>query len=286
MFWKLRQGKYGAVSRVAYWTAIALSTGLVASAVIGWYTPLAVALALSCLLFVQVAIIYMLGRAVDRVSDLQAALSLEQGLTRAGYAVKDFFTDEAAATPTLQLVTLKILLFCQPKRVLEIGSGQTTKLLSNYARQNLDAYVLSIEQDETWARRLGPQVFHNYLWVPCEPTSFTCDGTEQAVSTTWFRDLPELKSEPFQFILVDGPDYDQVDAPFYRGGILRYLPAILDDTFVLVFDDAERLGDSMTVEAVDAILRAKSIDFRRFSVYGSRTVAVFCSRNLGFLRTV
>jgi hypothetical protein len=67
---------------------------------------------------------------------------------------------------------------------------------------------------------------------------------------------------------------------------LRYVPRILGEKFVLIFDDAERLGDAITVSTVASILRAKGIAFRQFSLYGSRTVAVFCSRDFGFLRTV
>src|SRR5262245_25090404 len=44
-----------------------------------------------------------------KLNDTHYAISLEAGLRRAGYDPPDFFTDGAAANPSLQLLHLKVL---------------------------------------------------------------------------------------------------------------------------------------------------------------------------------
>jgi hypothetical protein len=64
------------------------------------------------------------------------------------------------------------------------------------------------------------------------------------------------------------------------------MPSVLAPSFVIVFDDAERHGESMTVNAMDAVLRASGIRFVRFSRYGIKTQVVFCSEDYTFLRSI
>jgi hypothetical protein len=246
------------------------------------------AIALACVLLLLPISMAMGANLRAKLNDVQDAISLENGLRRAGYELTDFFTDEAAGNPSLQLLHFKILRLCRPQQILELGSGQTTKLLSCYQRQNPSAYILTLEQDERWQKQIREQVAHDCRHVSLEPKEFTCAGTGLKLRTHWYQDLPELHQRKFDYMLVDGPDHggpgtDHVD--YARSGILRYMPDILADHFVIVFDDAERRGESMTIKALDAILRAGAIRFVRFARYGIKTQAVFCSPDFAFLRS-
>ena len=224
-----------------------------------------------------------------KLNDTQNAISLEAGLSRAGYDPVDFFTDGSAANPSLQLLHLKILRICRPQRVLELGSGQTTKLLSCYARENSSAYILSLEQDESWVKILKEHVAHDYRHVPLQSTQFVCKGSDLSLATMWYHDLPELREGQFDYVLVDGPDMGAIATgrtTYARSGILQHMPAILSPSFVVVFDDAERYGEIMTVNAFEDILKANKIRYVRFAVHGVKTQEVFCSRDRSYLRFV
>ncbi len=224
-----------------------------------------------------------------KVNDTHFAVSLEGSMQRAGYQPQDFFIDGAAATPSLQLLHFKILRLCQPQRVLELGSGQTTKLLSCYAKENSTAFLLTLEQDETWVNILKPQLVHDYRHAPLQPTQFTCNGSQLALDTKWYAEQPELLAGGFDYMLIDGPDNNTPGTSFYpysRSGILKYLPTLLAPSFVLVFDDAERYGEIMTIQACEAILKAAGTQYRCFSVHGIKTQVVFCSPDRSFLRSV
>jgi hypothetical protein len=251
--------------------------------------PYAFAAALGYALVLLALLVVLVVTLRAAVNDVGYSVSLDGGLRRAGYEPRDFFTDAAAANPSFQLLNLKVLSFCRPERVLELGSGQTTKLLSCYHRQNPSAYVLTLEQDAGWVRQLAPHVGHDYRHVEVEPKEFVCAGTGLRLSTKWYKDVPELRQHKFNFILVDGPDHGGPGTdfvPYSRCGILEHMPAILAPSFVVIFDDAERHGELLTIDALDAILRAAGVPFVRFTRNGIKTQCVFCSKDYQFLRSV
>ncbi len=289
---KLKNRPHGTAVLVAFCIALvglcSLAVGLIAES---WLSR-ATAIGLGCALLLLCFLFAMLVNLRAKINDVQDAISLENGLVRSGYELTDFFTDEAAGNPSLQLLHFKILRLCRPQQILELGSGQTTKLLSCYHRQNPSAFILTLEQDERWIKRIQDQVTHDYRHLALEPKQFICAGTGLRLTTTWYQDLPELHERKFDYVLIDGPDHggwatpgtDHVD--YSRCGILQYMPGLLAPEFIIVFDDAERYGETMTINALDAIFRAGGIRFVRFVRYGIKMQVVFCSPSIAFLRSV
>ena len=223
-----------------------------------------------------------------KLNDASYAVSLEAGLLRAAYHPLDFFTDGAAASPSLQLLHLKILRFCKPQRILELGSGQTTKILSCYARENPSAYILTLEQDGSWVQRLREHVVHDYRHAPLLGLQFSCSGFNLDLSTMWYQEVPELLEGQFDYVLIDGPDPGTPGTThnnYSRSGILKYLPSILAESFVVLFDDAERYGEIMTIRAFESVLKASKVKYVRFSIHGVKSQVVFCSENRSYLRS-
>lgn len=178
---------------------------------------------------------------------------------------------------------------CRPAAVLEIGSGQTTKLLSCYSQNNQSAEVISLEQSQRFWENLKPLVSHTYVLARIVKTDFSCQGTGLQLSTEWYLADDLIRGRKFNYILIDGPDYDDPNSrslQYYRCGILKYMPAILDTPFVIIFDDADRPGDRMTIEALKGVLTASNISYVSFETYGWKSQAVICSPEWGFLRTV
>jgi hypothetical protein len=288
VWYKLNRGPHrNAV--VGAFLASALVLALLSVEVIREPSRAPTAIAVAAILLALDVAVALLNLLRAKLNDVHHAISLEAGLRRAGYEPADLFTDGAAASPSLQLFHLKVLRFCRPRRVLELGSGQTTKLLSCYAREDPSAYVLTLEQDEGWMERLGPHVAHHYLHVPLEPVEFTCKGTDLRLATRWYQDRPELRDAPFDYILIDGPDpgtRGTEHTDYSRCGILRLMPDILAPSFVVVFDDAERYGEIMTIDALAAILDACRVPYLRFSIHGIKSQTVFCSPDRSFLQAI
>ena len=287
-YYRVRNGPHAdAILLAAIGTVCLAGLPLLTFAGEGWRFSM-VTLGIGAVSAVQLLTLTILARLRAKVNDVHYAVSLEPALQRAGYVVKDFFTDEAAANPSLQLEHVKILALCAPRSILELGSGQTTKVLSSYVRNHPSAYALTLEQDADWFNRVRPQVVHHYRHAPLAAARFTCSGSGQRIETSWYADVPELASRKFDYVLVDGPDpgtrgTEHIDLA--RSGILQHMPSILADSFVVLFDDAERYGEHMTVDALAHILDAREIPYVRFLIHGVKTQAVVCSPDRAFLRS-
>jgi hypothetical protein len=112
----------------------------------------------------------------------------------------------------------------------------------------------------------------------------------QHFETGWYKGASHfLTGKQFNLILIDGPDRGLKGTdfvPFSRAGILEYLPAILDNHWIVVFDDAERFGEIMTITAFQSILQECKRPFLRFDIHGVKTQTVFCSPSYSFLQSV
>ena len=249
----------------------------------------AVAIGIGAVLLSVTLVAMLIDRLRATLNDVSYAISLDRRLNESGSTIHDFFTDGAAANPSLHLFQVKVLAFLRPRSVLELGSGQTTKVLSGYARDNPSSSVVTLEQERSWFDRLRPQISHDYRSAPLEPVSFNTAGTQRHIQTEWYVTQPDLAQRQFDYILVDGPDHGSTSTEalnYARSGILRYVPSILAASFVVVFDDADRYGVLMTVHECEAILSRHSIKFVTFSLYGTKTQVVLCSADNAFLSSV
>lgn len=250
---------------------------------------IAVAIAIGAVLLSVTVVAVLIDRLRATVNDVSYAISLDRSLKESGYAIDGFFTDGAAANPSLHLFQMKVLTFLRPRSVLELGSGQTTRVLTGYARDNPSASVVTLEQERSWFDRLRPQISHDYRSAPLEPVSFNTAGTGRHIQTEWYLTQPDLAQRKFDYILVDGPDHGSTSTAavnYARSGILKHVPSILAASFVVVFDDADRYGVLMTVHEFQAILTRHSIRFVSFSLYGTKTQMVLCSADNAFLSSV
>lgn len=266
--------------------AVALGAVLVAAAVVAAETAMAlVAMLVYLVVLLAAALLFVLSRHRGLLEDLRAAVSLEATLARWGASPPAFFYDGAAASPTLQLVHAKILILTEPRAVLELGSGQTTKLLSHYAAQSPDRYALTLEEDPAWAARLSASITHDLRVAPLAPVEWDSPrgGRRRTIGFT----LPDdARGRRFNYVLVDGPNAASRGAdgePVERIGIVAHLPDILADSFVVVFDDAERRAEQDAADELAARLAARQIPHRRFRVRGTKTQEVLCSPDLAYL---
>ena len=202
-------------------------------------------------------------------------------MQRLGWAPKDFFTDGAAGSPSLQLFHIKVLSLIRPRNILELGSGQTSKLISAYVADSPGSHAISIEQSQEWHDILRPSISHEYKVVPVAKRH-----VEGVDVLSYQLDLHDQK---FDYVLVDGPDNNLEGwryTPFSRAGIVDQLPGALAPEFVVVFGDAERPGERQTVELFSKRLTQGGIAHRRFTLIGVKHQAVFVSPNLAFLQSV
>jgi hypothetical protein len=234
------------------------------------------------------AIIGVLSRLLARIDDTRAAVSSYANLSSWNQSQGGLFFQGAAANAAFVSFLLRCLDSVRPKSVLELGSGQTTKILARYFHDSEGVYVCTLEHDEDWARRLRPLITanghcHDYRCAPLEPSEIVLPEDGRKVSVRWYRMTADLLERRFSLLIVDGPNTSGTELT--RLGVLSHLPDLLTESFVVIFDDTERRAELLLAKQMGVLLRQAGIPFIRFEIEATKTQSVFCSRDLAFLQS-
>lgn len=196
----------------------------------------------------------------------------------------------AIGYPTLYAL-YRILDEYRPKSILELGLGQSTKMIGSYVKyaveNGVDCKHYIVEHDTSWIGffrnmfelSLGTEVVHlNLIKAP-----FSEEGEEETYLNLYDGFRNRFQDKKFDLIFIDGP----FGSPVYsRMDIIEILPECLSDSFVLMLDDAERRGEQNTLAIIKNILEENNIKYA-FSYYsGIKSTAIITSADLHFLCTM
>lgn len=141
----------------------------------------------------------------------------------------------------------RILSECKPKKILELGLGESTKFVSTYIENYLpETKHLIVEHDTDWKDNFnsGFKLSKNSRIKILEIHEKEFEG----FSTTSYKGFDNLDDNLFQFYLIDGPFGSK---RYSRNDILACIKEFPEDhQFVLLFDDYQRQGEKDTVSEV------------------------------------
>lgn len=92
-----------------------------------------------------------------------------------------------------------------------------------------------------------------------------------------------LKDKKFDLILIDGPNGSEV---YSRVDIIGILPDCLNESFVMIMDDYERIGEQNTMRIVKHMLQEEGIKFCEGLYGGIKYTGVIASEDLQYLCTL
>jgi predicted O-methyltransferase YrrM len=241
----------------------------------------AMALLVSCALTLSLVAILLLGRLSAKLNDTRALAMLQGWIAERGWRIRDFFLDGASADASLCLLVAKVLSL-RPRRILELGSGQTTKLVWNYCRDEPGAEAVSLEHNAAWSRVLDqylrPAIPNHVVRVaPLERRTWSGPRGKE-VTSEWYgvNDL----GDGYDVVLIDGPNGSR---NYSRSGIVPQLPKLLAPSFVIIVDDAERYGEIMTLGLIESTLQGAGRKYVRWEANGLKRQVVFATPDRGFL---
>ena len=172
---------------------------------------------------------------------------------------KDFIPIKWAANYSLLCILYIILDYFNPKNILELGMGQTTKLTSQYAQnKNKEALVQIIEHDEEWIKYFSSQFENseNVKTYKKDLETFTIYNSQN----DRYSDLQDvIINNKYNLIIVDGPIGANKQYP--RTNVVDLIPQNLADDFIIIVDDAQRNGEKNTVELIFDKLEKNNIKY-------------------------
>ena len=179
----------------------------------------------------------------------------------------------------------RVLNEIHPKHILELGLGQSTRMISQYASFFCDITHMVIEQDPRWIEffkrdfKLPPtsQIIQlNYDFVPYKDTK----------KVRVYQNFQEsVAGSTYDFISIDAPlggdmkEYARID-------ILSLIPQHLDKDFIIMIGDTNRSGEKHTVNEIEECLGRNGIEYQCGKYLGIKECTLLCSKSLGFLRSM
>lgn len=170
------------------------------------------------------------------------------------------------------------------KSVLDIGMGQTSKIIAQYANYDKESRHIIIEDDKDWVDFISP-----FMQIG-ERTDISVleSGMEKRYgrSVRCYKGFSErLRGYKFDLISIDAPiGYDMDDVS--RVDILEILPECLCDSWVMLLDDVGRKGELNTLERIKSCLQENGIEYMYRIHEGKNKFAVITSYNNRFYCTV
>ncbi|WP_422126839.1 hypothetical protein [Thioalkalivibrio sulfidiphilus] len=142
------------------------------------------------------------------------------------------------ANASMLYLLLSVLVNEGPKRIVELGAGQSTLLLAQYVDWQKNSAITSIDHDRYWidilARDVGDKVdlVHRPL----------VDRRIADLHFSWY-DIKDFPLVDVELLIVDGPPAYARHNRYSRYGIIEFLPDVLSKDFIIIIDDAGRNGE-------------------------------------------
>jgi hypothetical protein len=177
----------------------------------------------------------------------------------------------------------RILKDFQPKSILELGLGESSKFISSFLNNCLKQTSHTVvEQDEEFIkyykrRNTGLQA-SNIIHLPLQ------EKHTESHKFFGYRDVENIIKQKFELYLVDGPHGSD---RFSRYDIVNLLSAMeSNDEFIVLIDDTNRKGERDTLESVMNLLSKKNITYFHSDYQGNKTNSVVATSKYKFCTTL
>ncbi len=182
-------------------------------------------------------------------------------------------------------VMYRVLNESHPKRILELGLGQSTRMLAQYAEAFEDVEHIVVEHDQDWI-----DFFKNDFRLSEHSEIVKLDlgmvPYREAAAVRGFKGFRErFANQRFDFIVIDAPlgsdmkEYSRID-------ILGILPDCLEEKFCVMMDDYMRTGEQNTAARIQEILQENQIGYASGKYSGRKDIFVLASEDQKFLCTL
>lgn len=179
-------------------------------------------------------------------------------------------------------VMYRVLNEIHPKRILELGLGQSTRMLGQYAASHKDVSHFVVEHDPEWINffQRDFQLSSRSRIIQLERKMETYKEASAVRVFKGFR--TKFRNKKFDFISIDAPFGGDMKQ-YARIDVLKLLPDCLADEFVIMIDDTERPGETNTVAEMTNVLKQNGIAYGIGKYSGVKDCTVISSANLKFV---
>lgn len=174
------------------------------------------------------------------------------------------------ASFSLLYILLSILRGEEVNRIMELGVGQSTVLLTQYA-ERFEKDLSLIDDDEYWLHQVSeksPNVLPVYAKLA--PT------TVENIHIDWYECSPPATN--VDLLIIDGPMAYMNRIKYNRIGVLSWIPKILGDEFIIIVDDSNRSGERLLVKKILEKLGREGLAVKKRDIIGGNSQTVIATQ--------
>lgn len=222
---------------------------------------------------------------VNNANEILWAMNFNRAISESKWIIRKDFAPNGMAVGNFYLyIMYKILDSGRFSSALDIGMGQTTKMIAQYANYDSRMKHLVIEDNQDWIDFISPSLHLRSNSEVCRLDYKMVDKGEYEVRV--FAKFKEhLKDRKFDFISIDAPLGGDMKM-YSRVDILEILPECLTESWIIMMDDVDRVGEQNTVKRIKEILQDNHIAFEYKEYMGQKKFAILTSYNNRFFCTV
>ena len=179
-------------------------------------------------------------------------------------------------------VMYRVLNETRPKRILELGLGQSTRMIAQYAAAFQDVEHIVVEQDKTWTEffaqntSLSPRT--KIVHLPVVETNYLDDDR-----TLVYQDFEKLcEGKKFDLVSSDGPAHSQ-SHKYRRVELVKLIPDHLADSFCIILDDFNVQECKNMWKVAKDTFSQMNIPYSEGIYHGDEAVSIFTSVDQKFL---
>ena len=193
---------------------------------------------------------------------------------------KTFYPGRWAAGYPMLYALYRILNEVHPLKILELGLGQTTHMVTQYATWNNKCTHLVVEHDKSWieffCNDFSLAQNSQIMQLELEKTSFR--GEEVLV----YHNFKTVANDKYNLFVIDAPFGNDINN-YSRIDILSILPKCLADDFIIIIDDCNRKGELNMKNELEILLLDNNIVYAEGKYSGVKDTFVITSESLKFL---
>lgn len=175
-------------------------------------------------------------------------------------------------------VLTRVLKDRKPHKILDLGLGISSTIISHYCSKNDDMIHDIVEQDEDWATFYKSNnklsAYTNIFILECLEKEYKGNKINYYEA---FNSV--VNNKKYDFISIDGPKGSD---RFSRRDIVDYIPGILAEDFIILMDDTNRIGEKDTINEIKNKLETNNIEFYEGSYESIKNCHVIASKNNKF----
>jgi hypothetical protein len=180
-----------------------------------------------------------------------------------------FYPVNGAANYSLLYIIIRAASEFQIEEVLELGAGQTSLLFDALQRSGvIKANIRTLEHNDDWAAHVSASVSHEVVrtkLVPKDRDHIKFEGYD-------FMPLPKRQTD---FLVIDGPLAIAKTDRFSRLGAIDLVEWINPSRFIVVIDDANRVGEILLAKKFEERLKQMGIKYARGNVMSNKEQVIF-----------